>query len=72
MKTLKIILVLVVLGVILYLAYTKLIKKENKSGLNASDECKAMKDVYGIIPGQTFGTATDEIKAKWVAQRCFM
>lgn len=72
MKALKIVLVLVVLGVILYFAYTKLIKKENKSGVNASGECRAMKDTYGIIPGQTFGTAPADIKEKWVAQRCFM
>lgn len=67
MKALKIILVLVVLGVILYLAYTKLIKKDNKI-----EECNAMKDIYGIVPGQTFGTAPQDVIDKWKSQRCFM
>lgn len=71
MKILKITLVLVVLFVILYLAYTKLIKKDNKSGLNESDECVAMKDTYGIVPGQTFGTATPDVISKWKSQRCY-
>lgn len=86
MKILKISLVVIIVAVILYFVYSSLLKKpekqienqgEYKTGptttakINDSAECQFMKDTYGIIPGKTFGTAPDEIRAKWSSMYCY-